>query len=119
MWSPRTPAPVPLWYVSGAWAIIIRFRKARVLPRADLSGVRTFQIGRKSPWWVRFAADTPVGISGCRRKFTAFALEAEIPALSREGATEALGGQLDFSRDVLTLRKQGADIPPKVNQTGL
>ena len=38
----------------------------------------------------------PVGIAGGRGEFTAFELEADIQALSRKEASEALGGQLDF-----------------------
>ena len=53
-----------------------------------------------------------------KAKFTAFALDAEIPASSRKCAMEALGGQLDFSRDVLALRKQGVTISLRVNRTG-
>ena len=45
-------------------------------------------------------------------------LGAGIAALARNGASEALGGQLGFSRDMLTLRKQGAHSSLKVNGTG-
>ena len=41
-------------------------------------------------------ADIPVGIAGNDGGFTAFALDADIPALLREGAREELGGQLGF-----------------------
>ena len=67
---------------------------------------------------VRFAADIPVGIAGRKGVFRAFALEAASPAFLREGALEALGGQLDISCDVLFLRKRGVGIPLKVNQVG-
>ena len=39
----------------------------------------------------------------------AFTLEADILALLRKGALRALGGQLDFACDVLTLREERAD----------
>ena len=42
------------------------------------------------------AADFPAGVAGHRGMFTAFALEADIPALLRKGAMEALGGQWGF-----------------------
>ena len=67
---------------------------------------------------VRRAADTQVGVAGSRGACTAFALEADIPALLREGAPGALGGQLNFERDILTIRNQGAAIPLTVNETG-
>ena len=57
-----------------------------------------------------------MGIAGSKRKFTAFELETDIPALLRKGATEKLGGQLDFPRDVLTLLRQGVSISEKVGR---
>ena len=48
----------------------------------------------------KFAADIKVGIAGRRDPFTALVLEADIAALLRKGALEALGGHLDFLRDV-------------------
>ena len=42
-----------------------------------------------------------MGIAGNKGKFTAFLLEADIPASLRKGAAGALGGQLDFPRDAL------------------
>ena len=67
---------------------------------------------------VRHAAIIPVGTGGNKGKFTALSLEVDIPALSRRGALEPLGGQLDVSRDILTLRMRGLDIPLKVNRMG-
>ena len=46
---------------------------------------------------VRLAAGITAGIAGDKRNFSAFVLDAEIPALLRKG------GRLDFSRDTLTL----------------
>ena len=67
---------------------------------------------------VRFAADIEVGIAGCRGAFTDFVLDADIPALLCEGALEALGGQLDFERDILTIREHGVDVPLSANEMG-
>ena len=67
---------------------------------------------------VRHAADFPACISGSQGNFAAFALDADIAELSRKGALEALGGQLDFLRDPLTLRKRGATIPARVDGVG-
>ena len=52
---------------------------------------------------VRHAADIKVGSAGCRGAFMVFVSEAEMPALLREGALEALGGKPDFGRDTLTI----------------
>ena len=54
--------------------------------------------------------------AGCVGAFTAFVLKAEIPALSRKGALEVLGAQLDFVKDTLSLKKQGVTVPLKVNE---
>ena len=52
---------------------------------------------------VRYAADIVVGIAGRRGAFTAFVMDAEIPALLRKGALDALGAQLDFGKGALSL----------------
>ena len=44
-----------------------------------------------------------------------FSPKADIPALLRKGALEALGGQLDVAHNVLTLNKMGVDVTLKVN----
>ena len=67
---------------------------------------------------VRRAADSPVWVAGNKGKFTAFVLAADIPSLWRTGGMEALAGQLNFSRDTLVLREQGATIPLRVNRMG-
>ena len=59
-----------------------------------------------------------MGIAGIRGIFTAFALEAEIPALLREGAMEALGGQLDFLRGSFNLPRQGVQKRLGVDRVG-
>ena len=56
------------------------------------------------------------GIVGRRGALAAFALDVAIPAFLRGGALEVLEGQLDLSRDVLSLRTQGVGAPLKVNQ---
>ena len=63
---------------------------------------------------VEHAADIQVGAAGCRGACAARVLEADIPALLRKGALEALGGQLDFERDIMTIRKHGVNAPPSV-----
>ena len=67
---------------------------------------------------VRHAADIPACISGSQGNFAAFALDADIAEFLRKGALEALGGQLDFLRDLFTLRKHGVTIPARVNGAG-
>ena len=64
------------------------------------------------------AADITVGIAGSKGTFTAFVLDADIPALLRKGALEALAGQLDFARNALTLGSRGVEIPLQVNDAG-
>ena len=49
---------------------------------------------------------------------TALISAADIPAVLCKGALEALGGQLDFERDILTIRRHGVDIPLSVNGMG-
>ena len=49
---------------------------------------------------VRYAAGIKVGIAERRGGIAASAAETEIPALSRAGALEAVGGQLDFTQDI-------------------
>ena len=41
--------------------------------------------------------------------------DANIPALLRKGALEALGGQLDIERDISPTRKYGVRVPLRVN----
>ena len=77
-----------------------------------------FEFGDGRIGEVHYAADLKVGIAGRRGACAAFAPGADIPALLRKGALEALGGQLDFAREVLAIRNRGLDIPPKVNDMG-
>ena len=53
---------------------------------------------------VCFAADITAGVSGPTGTSTAFVSYADIPALLREWAFEALGGKPDFSRDISDVR---------------
>ena len=84
--------------------------------RNDLSRPSTFGDDRRGE--VRCAAGAPAGIPGSRETLTAFVLEADFSALLRKVAPEAISRQLDFLRDILTLQKQAADFPLKVNQMG-
>ena len=67
---------------------------------------------------VRHAADIPAGIAGSTGEFTASALDADMPALSRTCAIVAQGRHLDFPRFVLDGRRQGVTIPLRVNRMG-
>ena len=67
---------------------------------------------------VRRGADIPAGVTWRKGKCTAFALDADIPALMRDGVMESLGGQSEFSRDSLVLVKQGVAIALRVNRVG-
>ena len=60
---------------------------------------------------VRREADIPVGIDGGRGEFAAFLTEADFPALLREGALGALGGQFDSPPNIPTLREQWVETP--------
>ena len=55
-------------------------------------------------------ADIPVGEAGYQGDFADLQLGNDIPAFMRKGAREALGGQLDFSGGISTLRGEGVDI---------
>ena len=59
-----------------------------------------------------------MAIAGNTGMFTAFALDADTPALLRKRAVEALGRQLDYSRDSLVLRKYGVAFLPRTNRMG-
>ena len=59
-----------------------------------------------------------MGIAGRRGAFTDFVLGADIPALLCVGALEALCGQLDCERDILTIREHGVDVPLSANEMG-
>ena len=113
---------------TGATANLARFRwleshnsllGKRGLPWVSTYPARarlTFRDGRSGE--VRYAADITAGIAVSQGSFTAFVLDADTPALLRGGALEALSGQLDSPRDVLTLRSQGAGTPLLVDRMG-
>ena len=67
---------------------------------------------------MKHAADITVGTAGCKGAFTAFVLDAEIPASLRKGALRAPGAQLNFDKDTLSLVIYGAWAPLRVNATG-
>ena len=79
-------------------------------PRAETyPACARFKFGRGRFGEVRCAAGIPVRIAGNRGKIAALAPNAGIPALLPERGLEAVGGQLDFPRNISTLRKQGVD----------
>ena len=86
----------------------------RVLQRKGFLLVATypafarFKFGDGRLGEVRRAADASVGI----------ALEVDIPAVSRQSALEAVGGQLDFPIDILTLHRRGVDFLLGVSRMG-
>ena len=51
-----------------------------------------FKFGDGRVYEVKHAADIEIGIAGRRGAFAALVLEADIPALPRKGALEALRG---------------------------
>ena len=85
-----------------------RGRQNRIVRRKGFPRVSThpatarFRFGTRILAVVGRAANIPVGIAGDQREFAAFALEADIPALLCKGASDALGGQLDSSREIPT-----------------
>ena len=89
------------------------------LPRVtNYSACARFKFSEGRLGAVSFVADITVGTAGRRGLSTVSVLLAGISAVLRKGTLEARRGQLDFSCDVLTLRKNGVDFPPKVNQMG-
>ena len=99
-------------------------RHNRILQRGGFPQVSTYRASARSRFGdgrlrvVRRGADIPVGIAGYKGKFAAFAPEGGSPASLRRGAVGALGGQLDFLRNISTLRKQGVGISLRVNGMG-
>ena len=77
-----------------------------------------FEFGDGRIGEVKHVADIKVGIAGCKGASTAFVLGAEIPALLGKGASEALGAQLGFEEDTLSLLRRGVRVPPRVNAMG-
>ena len=62
------------------------------LPRVSTYPAQArFEFGDGRMGDVRFAANITVGIAGAEGNFTAFVLDADIPASLRKGALEALG----------------------------
>ena len=97
-------------------------RRNRLLEKKGRQKVPTCTSSSRVGDWrlgeLRPAADIPAGIAGNRGAFTAIAQGDDIPELLREGAAEALGGQLDLPRDVLALRTKGGYDSPAIEQDG-
>ena len=87
--------------------------KVRLYPSAA-----RFKFGDGRIGEVQYAANITVGIAGRKGTFTAFVMDAEIPALLRKGALEALGAQLDFAKDTLLLERHGICVPLGLNAMG-
>ena len=81
-------------------------------------GYQAVRIGDCHLGEVRRAAGIPEGDAGGKGQSTAYVLDSDNSALSRKDALEELGGQLDSSRNLLTLTRQGAGTPPRVNRMG-
>ena len=67
---------------------------------------------------MKHAAGIKVGSAACKGAFTPCVLDAEIPTLLCKGALEALGDQLDFEEDALSLLRHGVCVPLGVNAMG-
>ena len=72
-----------------------------------------FKFGHGRLVAVRCPADFPVEVAGIHGKFATFVLEADVPAPSPQGASEALWGAVG----PLSLQ-QGTDFPPKLSSFG-
>ena len=105
-------------FVSSGWVAIIRFWGigAFHVPVSILRARSEFGDGRLDV--VRCAADIPAGGVGGRGKFTALALDADLPALLRKRASGSLGRRLELGRDILTLSYQWVDSPFGLSGTG-
>ena len=98
---------------TGATANLVGYswlaRQNRILERrgtlraTTLPSKATFRFGDGRLGEERHAADIPVGNTGNRGMFPAFALDGDVPALLPKGALESLGGQLEFLRGSLNL----------------
>ena len=75
-----------------------------ILPRRDSS------LAMAGYGDVKFAAGIAAGIGRAEGNFAAFALDADIRAILREGASDALGRRLDVSQDTLMLGFRGVEI---------
>lgn len=118
LWSPWKLAPRPNLVRVRRLGNLNQVSEKHGPPQLSAYPARTrLEFGGGRHGEARFTADLP-GSAGCRGELAASVTDAGIPAILRKGAVEALGGQSQVARDMLTLRNQGADIPPKVNQTG-
>ena len=113
---------------AGATANLVRFKwldnRIIFLQRQDFPKVMPystsarFKFGGGRATEVKHAADIKVGIAWGEGAFAGFVLDADIPALLRKGVLGSLGGQLDFERDILSIRTHGVNVPLNVNEMG-
>ena len=111
---------------TGAAANMARFRRLGnrkfLLGEKGSSRISTYpararyKIGDGRPGAVRSATGIALGNAARGGTPATFALEADIPALLREGALGALGGQSDSACDVSTFWGRVAEMPSKANQ---
>ena len=78
----------------------------------------SFKFGDGHPGKVRRAAEITAGTSGSRRALTAFALEADSPALLRKEESETLCGRSDFAREAFDSSKSRGGNSPEGESNG-
>ena len=113
---------------AGATANLVRFKwldnRIIFLQRQDFPKVMPystsarFKFGGGRATEVKHAADIKVGIAWGEGAFAGFVLDSDIPALLRRGVLGSLGAQLDFERDILSIRTHGVNVPLNVNEMG-
>ena len=77
-----------------------------------------FKLGNGRPGEVRYAADFSFGLAAACGDFAASLIDADIPALLREGAPQSLGGQLAFYRKNFDFGQIGDRRPVKSGRAG-
>ena len=112
----------------GATANLVCFRwperRNRFLGRHSLQRVSvyqleaTFRFGDGRVGEVRYAAGITVGIVGNKGTFAASVLDADSPALLRDAAADALGGQLNFPREFFGFKFPAGFNSPSCGQVG-
>ena len=93
--------------------------KALGRPQAKITlAFDSFRYGNGRVGDVHRAAIIPIAIVGHTGHFTAYVVDADIPALSGKEALETLGGHLNLCERVLTLESLGAGIPLEMSPAG-